>query len=48
MNGKINSVYGGGLVHTLRIEKRPIQTWIFDEQEMDHTANGSLISEIIE
>lgn len=46
MNGKINSVHGGGIVHTFRIEDRPFQTWVFDDWGTIHTANGSYIEDL--
>ena len=46
MNGYINSVHGGGIVHTIRVEECVIQTWFFDDWGMNHTANGKFLSDL--
>lgn len=46
MNGNISSVHGGGIVHTFRIEGRPIQTWVMNEYGIEHTFNGSFIENL--
>jgi len=46
MNGKINSVYGGGIVHTIYIEDLTIQTWFTNRYGIDHSVNGTLIEEL--
>lgn len=46
MNGKINSVHGGGIVHTLRFEGRPFQTWVTNEYGIEHTVSGNFIGEL--